>query len=64
MITSDQLKEAKDRADALHRYLDIDAKKIQLEEEQLSNYLKISSPFPAFRKSDLRKIPQDLGKFF
>ncbi len=35
MITSDQLKEAKDRADALHRYLDIDAKKIQLEEEQL-----------------------------
>lgn len=35
MITAEQLKEAKDRAEALNRYLDIDAKKIQLEEEQL-----------------------------
>ena len=35
MITSDQLKGAKDRVEALHRYLDIDAKTIQLEEEQL-----------------------------
>ena len=35
MITSEQLKEAKDRVEALNRYLDIDAKVIQLEEEQL-----------------------------
>lgn len=35
MITSEQLKEAKDRVEALNRYLDIDAKTIQLEEEQL-----------------------------
>ena len=35
MITSEQLKEAKDRVAALNRYLDIDAKVIQLEEEQL-----------------------------
>ena len=35
MITAEQLKEAKDRGEALNRYLDIDAKKIQLEEEQL-----------------------------
>ena len=35
MITSDQLKDAKDRVEALHRYLDIDAKSMQLEEEQL-----------------------------
>lgn len=35
MITAEQLKEAKDRVEALNRYLDIDAKKIQLEEEQL-----------------------------
>lgn len=35
MITAEQLKEAQDRADALHHYLDIDAKAIQLEEEQL-----------------------------
>lgn len=35
MITAEQLKEAKDRVEALNRYLNIDAKKIQLEEEQL-----------------------------
>ena len=35
MITSEQLKETKDRVEALNRYLDIDAKTIQLEEEQL-----------------------------
>ena len=35
MITSDQLKDAQNRVEALHRYLDIDAKQIQLEEEQL-----------------------------
>lgn len=35
MITSDQLKDAQNRVEALHRYLDIDAKKMQLEEEQL-----------------------------
>lgn len=35
MITAEQLKEAKDRVEALNRYLDIDAKKIQLKEEQL-----------------------------
>lgn len=35
MITAEQLKEAKDRVEAFNRYLDIDAKKIQLEEEQL-----------------------------
>lgn len=35
MITSDQLKDVKDRADALYRYLNIDAQRIQLEEEEL-----------------------------
>ena len=35
MITSDQLKDVQNRAEALHRYLDIDAKLMQLEEEQL-----------------------------
>jgi len=35
MITIEQLKEVKDRTEALHRYLNIDAKQIQLEEEQL-----------------------------
>ena len=35
MITIEQLKAAKDRVEALYRYLDIEAKIIQLEEEQL-----------------------------
>lgn len=35
MITAEQLKSVKERAEALRRYLDIDAKTIQLEEEQL-----------------------------
>ena len=35
MITQDQLKEVKERTEQLNRYLDIDGKKIQYEEEQL-----------------------------
>lgn len=35
MITLDQLKDIQDRADALYRYLDIDRKKIEYEEEDL-----------------------------
>ena len=35
MITIEQLKEVKERADALRRYLDIDSKQIEVEEEQL-----------------------------
>ena len=35
MITAEQLKDIKDRTEALNRYLDIEGKKIQVEEEQL-----------------------------
>ena len=35
MITADQLKEVMERTDALHRYLNIDQKKIEYEEEDL-----------------------------
>jgi peptide chain release factor 2 len=35
MITQDQLKDIQERVDALNRYLDIDRKKIELEEETL-----------------------------
>jgi len=35
MITSDQLKDVMERADALHRYLEIDKKRIEFEEEDL-----------------------------
>ncbi|MCH4148165.1 MAG: peptide chain release factor 2 [Prevotella sp.] len=35
MITSDQLKDVMERAEALHHYLNIDQKKVEFEEEQL-----------------------------
>jgi peptide chain release factor 2 len=35
MITTEQLKEVKERTEALHRYLNVDEKKIQVEEEEL-----------------------------
>ena len=35
MITTDQLKDVQDRTEALNRYLDIENKLIQVEEEQL-----------------------------
>ena len=35
MITTEQLKDVMDRANALHRYLDIDKKRMEWEEEQL-----------------------------
>ena len=35
MITIEQLKDVKTRTEALYRYLDIENKKIQVEEEQL-----------------------------
>lgn len=35
MITSDQLKDVMERAEALHRYLDIDRKQVEYEEEDL-----------------------------
>ena len=38
MITSDQLKEIKDRCSALNRYLDIEGKQMQYEEEQLRTH--------------------------
>ena len=35
MITAEQLKDVMERAEALNHYLDIDKKKIELEEEEL-----------------------------
>ncbi|MDE6806684.1 MAG: peptide chain release factor 2, partial [Muribaculaceae bacterium] len=39
MITQDQLKETVERKDALRRYLDIDSKKIEVEEEELRTHV-------------------------
>ena len=40
MITIEQLKDIKERTEALNRYLDIEGKKIQVEEEEKSETLK------------------------
>ena len=39
MITQEQLKELQERASALSKYLDIDNKKIQVEEEELRTHV-------------------------
>ncbi|MDE6825335.1 MAG: peptide chain release factor 2, partial [Paramuribaculum sp.] len=39
MITQEQLKEARERQEALKHYLDIDGKKIQVEEEELRTHV-------------------------
>lgn len=39
MITIEQLKETEERRSALYRYLDIDSKKIQVEEEELRTHV-------------------------
>ncbi|MBQ1987798.1 MAG: peptide chain release factor 2 [Muribaculaceae bacterium] len=39
MITQEQLKETQERRDALRRYLDIDSKKIEVEEEELRTHV-------------------------
>ncbi|HAO63923.1 MAG: peptide chain release factor 2 [Sodaliphilus sp.] len=39
MITQEQLKEIQERSDALRRYLDIDSKKIEVEEEELRTHV-------------------------
>ena len=39
MITIEQLKETEERKNALNRYLDIESKKIQVEEEELRTHV-------------------------
>ena len=39
MITQDQLKAVQERCEALHRYLDIDSKRIEVEEEELRTHV-------------------------
>lgn len=51
MITQDQLKDVMERADALHRYLDIDKKKVEFEEEQLRTQAPTSGTTPRGRRN-------------
>ncbi len=56
MITQDQLKDAVDRRDALHRYLDIDGKRIQVEEEELRTHVPDFWEHPKEAQVQMKKI--------
>ncbi len=56
MITQEQLKEAGDRKDALKRYLDIDGKKIQVEEEELRTHVPDFWEHPKEAQAQMKKI--------
>ena len=56
MITADQLKDVMDRADALHRYLNIDQKKVEFEEEQLRTQAPDFWEDPRYAQEQMKKV--------
>lgn len=56
MITADQLKDVMDRADALHRYLNIDQKKVEFEEEQLRTQAPDFWEDPKYTQEQMKKV--------
>ena len=56
MITQEQLKETVERKDALKRYLDIDNKKIQVEEEELRTHVPDFWEHPKEAQIQMKKI--------
>ena len=56
MITSDQLKDVLERANALHKYLEIDKKKIEYEEEQLRTQAPDFWDDPARAQEQMKKV--------
>ena len=56
MITADQLKDVMDRADALHRYLNIDQKKAEFEEEQLRTQAPDFWEDPKYAQEQMKKV--------
>lgn len=56
MITADRLKEIIERADALHRYLDIDKKQVEFEEEQLRTQAPDFWDDPQRAQEQMRKV--------
>ena len=56
MITADQLKDVMDRAEALHRYLNIDQKKVELEEEQLRTQAPDFWEDPKYAQEQMKKV--------
>ncbi|MDE7236751.1 MAG: PCRF domain-containing protein, partial [Paramuribaculum sp.] len=56
MITQEQLKDIQQRRDALARYLDIDSKKIQVEEEELRTHVPDFWEHPKEAQVQMKKI--------
>ncbi|MBD5244928.1 MAG: peptide chain release factor 2 [Barnesiella sp.] len=56
MITQEQLKETIERKDALRRYLDIDSKKIEVEEEELRTHVPDFWEHPKEAQAQMKKI--------
>ena len=56
MITADQLKDVMDRAEALHRYLNIDQKKVEFEEEQLRTQAPDFWKDPKYAQEQMKKV--------
>lgn len=56
MITADQLKDVMERADALHRYLNIDQKQVELEEEQLRTQAPDFWEDPKYAQEQMKKV--------
>ena len=62
MITADQLKDIQERAEALHRYLDIDRKRVELEEEELRTQAPDFWDDPARAQEQMKKV-KDIEKW-
>ena len=56
MITAEQLKDIQERTEALHRYLNIDQKRIEFEEEQLRTQAPDFWEDPARAQEQMRKV--------
>ena len=56
MITQEQLKETIERKNALKKYLDIDSKKIQIEEEELRTHVPDFWEHPKEAQAQMKKI--------
>ena len=56
MITSDQLKDVLERTEKLHRYLNIDQKKIEFEEEQLRTQAPDFWEDPKRAEAQMKKV--------
>ncbi|MGN1245397.1 MAG: peptide chain release factor 2 [Muribaculaceae bacterium] len=58
MITQEQLKETQEREDALRRYLDIDSKRIEVEEEELRTHVPDFWSDQKAAEAQMRKVKE------